>query len=47
MRSQLSLRDWINDADAALYRAKHAGRNQVAGSSAPMPPGIPTPPQPA
>ena len=24
------LRDWINAADAALYRAKHLGRNQVA-----------------
>ena len=25
-----SLREWMNAADAALYRAKHAGRNQVA-----------------
>ncbi len=37
-RSQLSLRDWINDADAALYRAKDQGRNQVAGPSAPAQP---------
>ena len=29
-RGHLTLRDWINAADAGLYRAKHAGRNQVA-----------------
>ncbi len=28
----LALRDWMDAADTALYRAKHAGRNQVAGS---------------
>ena len=35
--SQAGLRDWMNDADLALYRAKHAGRNQVAdfGAAAP------------
>lgn len=27
----LALRDWMDAADTALYRAKHAGRNQVAG----------------
>lgn len=46
MRSQLSLRDWINDADAALYRAKHQGRNRVAGPAVAPPPAPPTP-QPA
>lgn len=45
-RSQLSLRDWINDADAALYRAKDQGRNQVAGPAA-APPPPPARPQPA
>ena len=37
--SQAGLRDWMNDADLALYRAKHAGRNQVAdfGAASPAP----------
>lgn len=30
-RSHITLRDWLNAADSALYRAKHEGRNQVAG----------------
>lgn len=32
-RSHMTLRDWLNAADAALYRAKHEGRNQVASGA--------------
>ncbi len=35
-RQHITLRDWLNAADSALYRAKHEGRNQVA-STAPLP----------
>ncbi len=44
-RSQLTLRDWINDADTALYRAKHQGHNRVAGPAA-APSAAPAVPQP-
>lgn len=32
-----NLRAWMNDADAALYRAKHDGRNQVSGNAPAVP----------
>ena len=35
--SHRTLRDWLNDTDAALYRAKDGGRNQVWESPSTMP----------
>ena len=36
-RRHHTLRDWMNDTDAALYRAKEAGRNQVWETPATLP----------
>lgn len=37
-RHHLTLRDWLNEADEALYRAKSDGRNQVASMFIPLEP---------
>ena len=36
-RRHVTLRDWMNETDAALYRAKDGGRNQVWETPKPMP----------
>lgn len=36
-RKHITLRDWLNAADAALYRAKNEGRNQVASQFMELP----------